>query len=136
MTSTPTPAGAANSSRPTRQRQPRPSSSWHRTGTTTSSGSVPPSTRTPRYPCWQPWLQTQTARYRTRPAIAWTCRQPRQRTPHPLCTGALPDEDEDSEDGESLSVYEAADIWHSRGEDEGYTFGYSEDELRRAADED
>jgi hypothetical protein len=47
-----------------------------------------------------------------------------------------PDEDEDSEDGESLSVYEAADIWRSHGEDGGYTFGYSEDELRRAADED
>jgi hypothetical protein len=47
-----------------------------------------------------------------------------------------PDEDEDSEEGESLSVYEAAEIWRSHGEDGGYTFGYSDDELRRAADED
>lgn len=33
---------------------------------------------------------------------------------------------------ESLSVYDAADIWRSRGMDEDYMFGYSEDELRRA----
>ena len=37
--------------------------------------------------------------------------------------------------GEPLSASEAADIWRSRGEDEDYTFGYDEDELRRAADE-
>lgn len=47
-----------------------------------------------------------------------------------------PDEDEDSEEGEPLDVYQAADIWRSRGEDEDYTFGYDEDELRQAADED
>ncbi|GAA3865653.1 hypothetical protein [Tessaracoccus defluvii] len=34
---------------------------------------------------------------------------------------------------ESLSVYDAADIWLSNGMDEDYTFGYDEDELRRAA---
>jgi len=39
---------------------------------------------------------------------------------------------EDAED-QSLSVYDAADIWLSRGQDEDYMFGYSEDELRRAA---
>ena len=37
---------------------------------------------------------------------------------------------------ESLSVWDAADIWLSKGMDEDYTFGYSEDELRRAADMD
>lgn len=43
----------------------------------------------------------------------------------------------DQEDGgESLSVYDAADIWLSNGMDEDYTFGYSEDELRQAADAD
>ena len=36
--------------------------------------------------------------------------------------------------GQSLSVYDAADIWLSKGQDEDYMFGYSEDELRRAAD--
>ncbi|HEX9089558.1 MAG TPA: hypothetical protein VF867_18855 [Arthrobacter sp.] len=47
------------------------------------------------------------------------------------------DEDEDAEDeeGEALSVYDAADIWGSKGQDEDYMFGYSEDELRRAADD-
>ena len=40
-------------------------------------------------------------------------------------------EDED-EDGESLSVYDAALIWASNGKDEDYTFGYSEDELEDA----
>lgn len=35
----------------------------------------------------------------------------------------------------SLSVYEAADIWRSRGEDPDYQFGFSEFELRAAADE-
>jgi hypothetical protein len=36
---------------------------------------------------------------------------------------------------ESLSVYDAAEIWRSRGEDPDYMSGYSEDELRRAAEE-
>jgi hypothetical protein len=35
--------------------------------------------------------------------------------------------------GSSLSVWDAADIWLSNGMDEDYTFGYSDDELRRAA---
>jgi hypothetical protein len=37
------------------------------------------------------------------------------------------------DDGESLGVDDAADIWMSNGMDEDYMFGYSEDELRRAA---
>lgn len=44
-------------------------------------------------------------------------------------------EDHDGDDNtESLSVSDAADIWLSNGMDEDYTFGYDEDELRRAAD--
>ncbi|QWZ09016.1 hypothetical protein KRR39_04090 [Nocardioides panacis] len=47
-------------------------------------------------------------------------------------------QDDDQDDGdrdsdETLNVYDAADIWMSHGMDEDYTFGYSEDELRRAA---
>lgn len=45
-----------------------------------------------------------------------------------------------SEDGmllsERLSLWDAKDIWLSNGMDEDYRFGYSEDELRRAADMD
>lgn len=42
-------------------------------------------------------------------------------------------EDEDENDtSESLSVYEAADIWASNGKDEDYTFGYTEKELEDA----
>jgi hypothetical protein len=37
-----------------------------------------------------------------------------------------------SSSSERLSVYDAANIWLSNGMDEDYTFGYSEDELRRA----
>lgn len=44
------------------------------------------------------------------------------------------DDFEDDYD-ESLDVYDAADIWFSNGMDEAYTFGYSEDELRRALDD-
>ena len=44
------------------------------------------------------------------------------------------DEDDDhyGDDGELLSVYEAAEIWASHGKDEDYMFGYSEDELEDA----
>lgn len=46
------------------------------------------------------------------------------------------DHDQSGEvESQTLSVYAAADIWLSNGMDEDYTFGYSEDELRRAADE-
>lgn len=43
------------------------------------------------------------------------------------------DESQD-ESGESLSVWDAADIWLSNGKDEDYMFGYSGEELQRAAD--
>ncbi len=39
---------------------------------------------------------------------------------------------EDDNDGESLSVDDAAEIWLSSGMDEDMMFGYSEDELRDA----
>jgi len=43
------------------------------------------------------------------------------------------DHDDDGSTGESLSVWDAADIWLSNGMDEDHTFGYAEDELLRAA---
>lgn len=46
-----------------------------------------------------------------------------------------PNEDDDDEEVEALSVYDAADIWGSKGRDEDYTFGYSDEELSRAADD-
>lgn len=39
---------------------------------------------------------------------------------------------DNDDDGERLSVSDAADIWMSHGMDEDYTCGYSEAELRRA----
>lgn len=42
------------------------------------------------------------------------------------------DECDDEDDGESLSAYDAAQIWASHGKDEDYMFGYSEDELEDA----
>lgn len=43
------------------------------------------------------------------------------------------DEDEYNEyDEESLSVFEAADIWFSNGKDEEFMFGFTEDELEEA----
>ena len=45
------------------------------------------------------------------------------------------DDDADGDSGETLSVGDAADIWLSKGWDEDYMFGYTEDELRRAAEE-
>lgn len=38
----------------------------------------------------------------------------------------------DDDDDENISVYDAALIWQSNGENEDYTFGYTESELRRA----
>lgn len=55
--------------------------------------------------------------------------------PEVLISQYNPNDDEDDEGGETLSVYDAADIWRSNGEDADYTFGYDEDELRRAADD-
>lgn len=40
--------------------------------------------------------------------------------------------DEEFEDDESLSVYDAADIYFSNGQDEDYMFGYTHEELVRA----
>lgn len=43
------------------------------------------------------------------------------------------DENEDiCEEDESISVYDAADIWFSNGKDEDYMFGYTEEELEDA----
>lgn len=39
---------------------------------------------------------------------------------------------EDDSDEESISVYDAAEIWESNGRDEDYTFGYTEEELENA----
>ena len=41
-------------------------------------------------------------------------------------------EEDDYEDSESLSVYDAALIWASNGKDEDYMFGYTEEELEDA----
>ena len=41
-------------------------------------------------------------------------------------------DDEMDDDGEELSVYDAALIWMSNGKDEDYTFGYTEEELEDA----
>jgi hypothetical protein len=40
--------------------------------------------------------------------------------------------DESEEFDETLSVYEAAEIWASHGKDEDYMFGYTEEELEDA----
>jgi chromosome segregation ATPase len=48
--------------------------------------------------------------------------------------GGADDDDPDEDTGERLSVWDAALIWSSNGRDEDYMFGYTEDELRRAAD--
>jgi hypothetical protein len=45
------------------------------------------------------------------------------------------EENEEDGEGEALSVYAAADIWRSKGEDPDYSFGFDEDELRRAAED-
>lgn len=51
----------------------------------------------------------------------------------PYCNAELDFRDEDEDDDEErLSVYDAALIWASNGKDEDYTFGYSEEELEDA----
>lgn len=40
--------------------------------------------------------------------------------------------DDDDGEGESISVYDAADIWMSNGKDEDYMFGYTREELEDA----
>lgn len=51
----------------------------------------------------------------------------------PTCGRVIPfgEPDEDDED-ESISVYDAAEIWASNGKDEDYMFGFTEDELENA----
>jgi chromosome segregation ATPase len=53
-----------------------------------------------------------------------------------LVMGADEDDDADGDTGERLDVHAAAEIWRSNGMDEDYMFGYTEDELRRAAEEE
>ena len=48
------------------------------------------------------------------------------------CGYGLDDEDDPADESESLSVYDAAVIWASRGKDEDYMFGYTEEELEDA----
>jgi hypothetical protein len=48
------------------------------------------------------------------------------------CPNFYGSNDDDLDDSESLSVYDAAQIWASNGKDEDYTFGYSEEELEDA----
>ena len=40
--------------------------------------------------------------------------------------------EDDAYNDESLSVYDAAQIWASNGKDEDYTFGYTEEDLKDA----
>lgn len=45
------------------------------------------------------------------------------------CKWCAADDYDSDDDGEELSVYDAALIWASNGKDEDYSFGYSEEEL-------
>lgn len=42
------------------------------------------------------------------------------------------DDDYEEDEGERISVWDAADIWVSNGKDEDYMFGYTEEELEDA----
>ena len=44
----------------------------------------------------------------------------------------IDDDEEEDEDGERLSVWDAAEIWASNGKDEDYMFGYSREDLENA----
>ena len=46
--------------------------------------------------------------------------------------GLVLDEEFEDDEDESLSVYDAADIYFSNGQDEDYMFGYTHEELVRA----
>lgn len=48
------------------------------------------------------------------------------------CPDFYGNKDDDINEDEALSVYDAALIWASNGKDEDYTFGYSEEELEDA----
>ncbi len=54
---------------------------------------------------------------------AWWCEN---------CHAGLEDDYDPEDDSESISVYDAAQIWASHGKDEDYTFGYTEEELEDA----
>ena len=51
----------------------------------------------------------------------------------PSC-GAVVTLDEDYDSEETLSVWDAADIYMSNGCDEDYSFGYTHEELMKASD--
>lgn len=48
------------------------------------------------------------------------------------CRYGLESDDDEEDESEQISVWDAAEIWASNGKDEDYTFGYSEDELEEA----
>ena len=52
----------------------------------------------------------------------------------PVCGDVFydPDFDDNDDDGERISVYDAADIWMSNGKDEDSMFGYTREELEDA----
>lgn len=53
----------------------------------------------------------------------------------PICGETYHDfhfEDDEDDDSERLSVYDAADYWLSSGKDEDYMFGYTREELEDA----
>ena len=43
--------------------------------------------------------------------------------------------DDDDNEGERISVHDAAELWRDSGMDEDETYGYTEDELRAALDD-
>ena len=49
-----------------------------------------------------------------------------------LYGGDTYNDDDETDNGERISLEEAAEIWRCHGKDEDYTFGYSEDELENA----
>lgn len=48
------------------------------------------------------------------------------------CHAGLDDDDDVDDESETISVWDAADIWLSNGKDEDYMFGYTEEELENA----
>lgn len=56
----------------------------------------------------------------------------------PSCSKLIPfgePDEEDEDNGEGLSVWDAADIYASSGFDDDYQFGYTHEELMKALDE-
>jgi len=55
--------------------------------------------------------------------------------PSSSASSSMSDDDEDDDEmSERISVYDAADIWYSSGQDEDEMYGYTEEELRKAHD--